>query len=154
MWIHEKLAWIPKIHVDCLTAHDPKYLDWRWRVGGQNSTISTLLTKSKNSSKAPHFEDRRFGGQEIDEINAKISELTLEGRGSEIDDFDAFGEFYDFFKSASLRGPVGRGSRNRRKRRKALEGGGQKSSISTLLTKSTICSPPMNEMKPILDDDC
>ena len=39
-------------------------------------------------------------------------------------DCDAFDENATFFKSASLRGPVGRASRNRRKRRKALEGGG------------------------------
>ena len=57
--------------------------------------------------------------------------------GSEFVDFDVFDEINDFYKSASLRGSLGRGSRNRRKRRKALEGGGQN---STLLTKSMISS--------------
>ena len=49
--------------------------------------------------------------QEIEEIDAneEISELALEGRGSEFDDFDAFDEIEEFVKSASLRGPVGSG---------------------------------------------
>ena len=53
-------------------------------------------------------------GQEIDEIDAneEISELALEGRGSEFDDFDAFDEIGEFFKSASFRGPAVWGSRN------------------------------------------
>ena len=48
------------------------------------------------------------------------------GGGSEIGDFDALDDFYDFFISVSVRGPGGRGSRNRRKRLKALAllGGG------------------------------
>ena len=65
-------------------------------IGGQNSTISKLLTKSKNSSKVPHCEDQRVVGQEID-ANEEISELALEGGGSEFDDFDAFDEIQEFF---------------------------------------------------------
>ena len=49
------------------------------------------------------------------DANEEISELALEGRGSGFDDFDAFDEIQEFFKSASFRGPVDRGSRNRRK---------------------------------------
>ena len=50
------------------------------------------MTKSKNSSKGPHFEDQQVVGQENDanDANEEISELALEGGGSEFDDLRRF----------------------------------------------------------------
>ena len=64
----------------------------RWREGVRNRRIATLLTKSKNSSKAPLFEEWRVEDQEIDANDAieEISELALEGGGSEFDDLRRF----------------------------------------------------------------
>ena len=59
------------------------------------------------SSKAPHCEDRWVGDQEIHANDAR--RWSVGAGGSEIVDFDAFDEIDDFFKSASLRGPLGRG---------------------------------------------
>ena len=57
--------------------------------GGQNRRIATLLTKSKNSSKAPHCEERQVEDDEND-ANEEISELALESEGSEFDDLRRF----------------------------------------------------------------
>ena len=75
--------------------------------GGQKSAISTLWTIFTLSSKASQCEDRVVGGQEIDANDAR--RWRCRGGGSEIGDFDAFDEFYAFFKSVSVRGPGGRG---------------------------------------------
>ena len=73
-------------------------------AGGPKSKNSTLLTKSW---KAPLCQYRRVWGQKIKEIeaNQEICVLVLEGRGSEIEEFDAFDEIEEIVKRASL--PVG-----------------------------------------------
>ena len=61
----------------------------------RNRPISTLLTKTSLSSKAPHCEDRWVGGQEINANDAR----RCRGGGSDIVDFDAFDEIDDWFSS-------------------------------------------------------
>ena len=90
------------------------------RVWGQISKKSTFSTKSKKSWKASLCQYRKVGCQKIEEIDAnqEICVLLPEGRGSEIEEIDAFDEIEEIVESASLPVPEGRVSKNRRNRRK------------------------------------